>query len=150
MKTLAPVADKLGKFIRLLTPVRDGEVVAAARAMVRTLEGAGADIHDLAESIGASLANGKKFTEADPREIYERGVAAGRHAAGQAQPATYRNTDDGPPWHAIACECAAHPDRLRNQRERDFVADMVRWTTRGGQPTEKQAKWLRSIYGRVR
>jgi hypothetical protein len=34
--------------------------------------------------------------------------------------------------------------------EKDFVADMMRWTTRGGQPTEKQAKWLRSIYVRVR
>lgn len=150
MKPLAPVADKLGKFIRLLKSNRDGEVVAAARAIVRTLEGAGADIHDLAESIGATP-NGKKFTEADAREIYQRGVDAGRRAATQARPVTFRNVDDdGPPWHAIACECAAHRDRLRDQREKDFVADMVRWTTRGGQPTEKQAKWLRSIYVRLR
>jgi hypothetical protein len=151
MKTLAPVADKLGQFIRLLTSNRDGEVVASARAIVRTLEGVGADIHDLAESVGATPANGKKFTEADAREIYERGVAASRRAAEQAQPATFRNVDDndGPPWHAIACECAAHRDRMRDQREKDFVADMVRWT-RGGQPTEKQAKWLRSIYVQVR
>jgi hypothetical protein len=149
MKTLAPVVGKLGKFIRLLTSDRDGEVVAAARAIVRTLEGAGADIHDLAESIGVTPANGKKFTEADAHEIYERGVAAGRRAAEQR--ATFRNVDDdGPPWHAIACECAARAARLRDQKERDFVADMVRWTTRGGQPTEKQAKWLRSIYVRVR
>jgi hypothetical protein len=151
VKTLAPVADKLGKFIRLLTSNRDGEVVAAARAIVRTLEGVGADIHDLAESIGALPANGKKFSEADAREIYERGVDAGRRAAEQARPPTLHNVDDdGPPWHAIACECAAHLDRLCDQREKDFVADMVRWTTRGGEPTEKQANWLRSIYVRVR
>jgi hypothetical protein len=151
MKPLAPVADKLGKFIRLLKSNRDGEVVAAARAIVRTLEGAGADIHDLADRHRRQLPTAKKFTEADAREIYQRGVDAGRRAATQAQPATFRNVDDdGPPWHVIACECAAHPDRLRDQREKDFVADMVRWTTRGGQPTEKQAKWLRSIYVRLR
>jgi hypothetical protein len=151
MKTLAPVADKLGKFRRLLTSDRDGEVVAAARAIVRTLEGAGADIHDLADNIGAMPANGKRFTEADAREIYERGVDAGRRDAEQAQPATFHNVDDDrPPWHAIACECAAHLDRLRDQREKVFVADMVGWTTRGGEPTEKQAKLLRSIYVRVR
>jgi hypothetical protein len=150
MKTLAPVADKVGKFIRLLTSNCDGEVVAAARAIVRTLRAAGADIHDLAESIGATPANGKKFTEEDAREFYERGLAAGRRAAEQARPAAFRKVDDdGPRWHAIACECAARPDRLRDRREKDFVADMVRWTTRGGLPTEKQAKWLRSIYLRV-
>ena len=151
MKTLAPVAHKLGEFTRLLTSKCDGEMVAVACAVVRTLEGVGADIQDLAESIGAAPANGKKFTEADAREIYQRGVDAGRRAAERAQPPTFNNVDDdGLPWHAIACECAAHLERLRDQREKDFVADMVRWTTRGGEPTEKQAKWLRSIYVRVR
>ena len=95
MKTPASVSDRLGKFIRLLTSDRDGEVVAAARAIVRTLEGAGADIHDLAESIGATSANGKKFTETDARDIYERGVAAGRHAAEQEPSTTFHNVEIG-------------------------------------------------------
>jgi hypothetical protein len=38
----------------------------------------------------------------------------------------------------------------RDEKEKDFVADMVRWTVRGGEPTERQAKRLRSIYTRVR
>ena len=151
MKTLAPVADRLGTFIRLLTSsIRDAEV-AAACAIVRTLQDAGDDIHDLAESIGATSANGKKFIQADACELYERGIAAGRPAAEQTQSATFHNVDDdGPPWHAIAYECAAHDDRLRDKREKVFVGDMVRWTTRGGQPTDAQAKWLRSIYVWVR
>ena len=53
-----------------------------------------------------------------------------------------------PSWHEIACECAAHPRSLR-ENERDFVDDMVRWIRARGEPTEKQAKWLRSIYVRV-
>ena len=46
-----PLEQKLGTFIRMLASERDGEVVAAARAIVRTLKGAGADIHVLAERV---------------------------------------------------------------------------------------------------
>jgi hypothetical protein len=37
-----------------------------------------------------------------------------------------------------------------HEREKQFVKDMVRHTVRGGEPTEKQAGWLRKIYARVR
>jgi hypothetical protein len=37
MSTLAPIADKLGKLIRLLSSDKDGEVLAAARAIGRAL-----------------------------------------------------------------------------------------------------------------
>jgi hypothetical protein len=142
MSTLAPIGDKLGKLLRLLSSSHDGEVVAAARAIDRTLKSVGLDVHALADGI----ATDKKFTEADALEIYQKGVDAGRRAAEQRQP-VFRDVD--PSWHAIACECM-HSGRLRDEREKDFVADMVRWTVRGGEPTEKQAKWLRSIYVRVR
>ncbi len=42
-----PLEQKLGTFIRMLASERDGEVVAAARAIVRTLKAAGADILSL-------------------------------------------------------------------------------------------------------
>jgi hypothetical protein len=144
MNALGPIADKLGKFIRLLTSDADGEVVAAARAITRTLATAKLDIHVLADGI----ATDKKFSEADAIEIYQRGVADGRRAAEQQQ--GFHDVECSLSWHAIACECAAHNSRLRDEKEREFVADMVRWTVRGGEPTEKQAKWLRAIYVRVR
>jgi hypothetical protein len=143
MTALAPIADKLGKLLRLLSSNHDGEVIAAARGIERTLKSAGLDIHVLADGVITD----KKFTEADAKEIYQRGVADGRHAAQQQQPAWHDVGD--PSWHAIACECA-HSGRLRDQKEKDFVADMMRWTVHGTEPTEKQAKWLRSIYVRVR
>ena len=118
MNTLAPIADKLSKLVRMLTSDHDGEVVAAARSINRTLESAGLDIHVLAA-------------------VIERG------SAGNAMP-------NAPAWHSVACECAAHPRRLRSEKERAFIADMVVWTKLGGEPTERQAKWLRSIYVRVR
>ena len=147
---LAPIAGRLGKLIRMLSSNQDGDVLNAARAIVRTLDNAGLDVHTLAANIGGG---DKKFSEEDAREIYQRGVADGRQAAEQEQNApVFRNVNlnDEPSWHDIACECAAHSARLRDEREGKFVNDMVRWTVHGGEPTEKQAKWLRSIYERVR
>src|SRR5260370_14696966 len=51
MTALAPIADRLGKFIRLLSSDKDGEVVAAARAIIRTLHSEKLDIHVLADGI---------------------------------------------------------------------------------------------------
>jgi hypothetical protein len=117
MSTLAPIADKLSKLVRMLTSDRDGEVVAAARSINRTLKSAGLDIHVLAAAIE-------------------------RHGASYEM-------HNGPAWHSVACECAAHPEQLRSEKERAFIADMVVWTKLGGEPTERQAHWLRSIYVRT-
>jgi len=54
-----------------------------------------------------------------------------------------------PDWHDIACVCSENPSRLR-PNEFEFVEDMVRRTVHGGEPTEKQAAWLRAIYCWVR
>jgi hypothetical protein len=144
---LAPIADKLRRLARLLSSDRDGEIVAAARALNRTLKSAGLDIHSFADSIGR--ANGK-FTEADALEIYQRGVEDGRHEA--EREGTFRDVNENkqPSWHTIAVECSKHPGRLRNDRERAFVQDMVARTVRGGKLTEKQSDWLRACYARVR
>jgi hypothetical protein len=127
---LAPVADRLGKLLRLLSSDRDGEVIGAARAIVRTLGSAGLDVHALAESLGI---NGKRFSEADAAEIYRRGVEDGKRAA-ENENIGFHSVDE-PTWHEIACECAAHDKCLRDERERQFVGDMVRRTVRGGEPT---------------
>jgi hypothetical protein len=51
MTSLAVVAPRIGQLIRLLGSNQDGEVVAAARALGRTLAGAGEDFHSLADAI---------------------------------------------------------------------------------------------------
>jgi hypothetical protein len=119
MTTLAPIADRLGKLLRLLTSTHDGEVIAAARGIVRVLSNAGLDIHTLAKAVESNGVNNREAAHASL-----------------------------PSWHDIACECEANQDKL-SERERTFVSDMVRWTVLGGEPTEKQQKWLRSIYVRV-
>jgi hypothetical protein len=56
MTSLAVVAPRVGQLIRLLGSDRDGEVVAAARALGRTLAGAGQDFHDLAACVESPAA----------------------------------------------------------------------------------------------
>jgi hypothetical protein len=48
---LAVVAPRIGQLIRLLGSDQDGEVLAAARALGRTLTSVGADFHTLADTI---------------------------------------------------------------------------------------------------
>jgi hypothetical protein len=117
MSALAPIADKLSKLVRMLTSNHDGEVIAAARSIDRTLKSTGLDIHVLAATIErGGTGNGKR---------------------------------NSPTWHSVASACAPHPERLRSEKERAFIADMVVWTKLGGEPTERQAQWLRSINVRV-
>jgi hypothetical protein len=110
---LAPIADKLKRFIRLLSSDSDGEVVAAARALNRTLKGAKLDIHMLADSIQA---NGKEYTEAQLLKAREIGIGEGRRLEREEQGApVFRNInlDDEPTWHEIAVECARSIARAR-------------------------------------
>jgi hypothetical protein len=54
MSALAVVAPRIGQLIRMLGSDQDGEVVAAARALGRTLAGAGEDFHSLADAVESS------------------------------------------------------------------------------------------------
>jgi hypothetical protein len=138
--------QKLGTFIRLLASEQDGEALAAARAIVRTLKSTGHDIHVLAERV--ENANGGKLSEAEMRKLYDAGYRDGVRAV-ESKNVGFHSVDE-PTWHEIARECAAHESRLRDERERQFIHDMVRRTVHGGEPTEKQAHWLRAIYARAR
>jgi hypothetical protein len=121
--SIDPVADKLGKLLKMLSSPRDGEVIAAARAILRTLEGAGADIHELAHRVESG-----KLSEADMQRIYDAAYADGQHE--------------------MAINCRDQDDGRLTPRERDFVNDMLRWTVHR-KPSEKQGKWLHLLYVRL-
>ena len=149
VNALAPIAGKLGKLIRLLSSDKDGEVLATVHAINRTLHGENLDIHALAD--GLTGANGHpgselKYTEEDMQTAYLSGRDDGRREA--ERNGGFYSVDE-PTWHEIACECRVHINRLRD-REREFVEDMVCRTVHGGKLTERQAKWLRDIWSRVR
>jgi hypothetical protein len=115
-------------------------VLAATRAIRRTLDSAGSDIHELAERI-----KGGKLSEAEMRKIYEAGREAERDAA--AAKAGFSDVE-GPSYYEMARYCAEHDNGRLAPRERGFINDMVRWCVRR-EPTEKQGKWLRVLYVRL-
>jgi hypothetical protein len=118
-------SDKLGKLIRMLSSDKDGEVLAAALAIKRTLAAEGSDIHALADALCRRQLQRKE----EPR-----------------RPPPPPPREDR--WHDMACECQAHSERL-SQREQNFIGDMVGWTA-FREPTQKQQAWLLSIHTRVR
>ena len=125
---MTPAAsDKLAKLVRLLSSDKDGEVLAAASAIKRTLAAEGSDIHALADTLCRQ--------QPQPRVL-----------STSAQEPRRPGHEDGNDWHSIACECQAHG---LSQREQNFVADMVAWTA-CATPTDKQQAWLLSIHRRVK
>jgi hypothetical protein len=137
---LTPIAPKLANLIRRLASDKDGEVVATAHAMVRTLQGIGADIHDVADRIGHS--NGA-LNEAEMQEIYNAGVKAGikqqqRAVQNVASPVF-------PSARDMALFCYQRIDRLTSDRERDFITNMASGT-RTRPLSAKQQGHLEKIY----
>jgi hypothetical protein len=145
MSSLAPISDRLGKLIRMLSSDRDGEVLAAAKALNRTLQSAGADLHVLA----AVIEKPTKLSPAEMRQIYDAGFKDGLRKAENAQhgPADFRNIDGSPCWNEIALWCQQRNEKL-NEKERKFIDDMAGLTV-WREPTEKQAQWLKSIFYRL-
>jgi hypothetical protein len=139
--SIEPVAEKLEKLLKMLSSPRDGEVVAAAQAIMRTLKGVGADIHELAACV-----KGGKLSQADMQRIYDAAFQDGRRAAEKDKPTEFHDVE--PNWNEIAINCRDQDDGWLTERERKFVEDMVRWTAYR-KPSEKQAKWLHSIYVRL-
>jgi hypothetical protein len=143
MNAIAPIADKLGKLIRLLSSDRDGEVLGAAYAIKRALKTAGLDVHALAQQIEKPA-----FNEADAKKLYDAGYQSGY----QATAATQSNNDvtfhdiSSPlaTWHETARWCQQRNEQLRS-REREFV-DQMCGETLWRAPTDKQGRWLKSIY----
>ena len=127
--------ERLEKLIKLLTSDKDGEIVAAARAIHRTLKGAGSDIHELA----SRLKDGG-LSEAEMRKVYE----AGRQAEKDAAAADVKFTDvEEPASHVeMAKFCVEHDGGHLTSWERNFAEEMIHWRC----PSEKQLVILRRIY----
>jgi hypothetical protein len=132
--------EKIQKLLRLLSSPNDGEVVAAARAILRTLAQESADIHELAERV-----EGRKLSQAEMQRIYDAAYRDGKDAA--AVNAGFSNVGV-PSFYAMAFEIKHKADGRLSPKEQGFVDDMVRWCARR-EPSEKQAQWLHAIYCRI-
>lgn len=128
MAVLAPVAPKIAKLIPRLATNHDGEVVATVRAIERTLKSAGFDFHTLAHAL-----------EEEPQE---KVVVVYRDRP--------KNATDPDTWAEVAKWCRENDRERLSPKEREFVRDMAARLVCDGEPTEKQAAWLRAIYAKLR
>jgi hypothetical protein len=146
-KVLAAMIDTktnemLEKLLKVaLSSDKDGEVIAAANAIRRTLAGAGSDIHELAARV-----KGGKIPESEMKRVYDAGYQEGKDSAATAH--GFSNTE-GPSWLEMAEYCANNDRGRLTPKESGFVDDMVGWCARR-EPSEKQGKWLHSIYVKLR
>ena len=123
MSALAPILPSLSKLIPMLATDRDGELVAAVRAIRRTLKSAGLDLQHVVEALEKPeriivVYGGSEPESGSPRDILR--------------------------W--LRDEGGA----FLSGREIEFVQSLATWIAVGRQPTEKQSAWLHAIYLRAR
>jgi hypothetical protein len=146
-----PVAKRIATLFRILSSDYAGEVLSAVAAMKRLFASEGLAFHDIATVI--ENCNGEieelKYSDSDAEIIFARGVEKGRaeQARVQAEPPEFYDADGRPRWNAIALFCQKNHQRLR-PAEQGFVDDMA-GNTLWREPSEKQARWLLSIFLRL-
>ena len=144
MTDLGSIAGKLANFIRLLASDKDGEVVAAARALNRVLLGIGADFHDLAERIEKPSG---EISQAEMEKIYNAGIEEGQRREKQARAVARYNgsTANFPSPSDMAMFCFRNQANLRSDWEIEFVQNMASWT-RTRPLSQKQQAHLEKIF----
>jgi len=141
------VVQKIVAMIRHIAS-RTNEAVTAAQLLPKVLQSA--DAHTIT-TIADRIAQPNGLSKADMKKIYDAGVTAGRTATKkELNGRVFQSVDEEPSWFEIASLCKANPQVLHSDNEKTFVSDMCRRLVHGGEPTEKQANWLRKIYARVR
>jgi hypothetical protein len=138
--------SKLGDLVRRLSSDSDGEIIATVYAMRRTLGSAGADFHGLAEHI--ETANGKHVSEEQIRraawaDAYAQAVQDLENR--QHGVDDFVGTDGKPTWEAVALFLQRNKHRL-DPRHHEFIDDMAARTAWGHEPTERQHKYLHSLF----
>ena len=132
-----PIADRLSKIIGRLASDHDGEIIAAAGAIRRTLQSAGHDLNDLAAHVGAPPQTLVVYRDRPS----ERPNSTWRSAARQVNPILRHK------------ESVARCQRLDAGRlsawERDFLASVTLQLNQHRDLTSKQASVLTGIVAKL-
>ena len=132
MGDLSPAASNLAKLLLMLSTDYDGDVVATARAIGRTLQSAGLDWHALAAAITPVLDPEPQPVERKPYERVD----------------DYWDGSDPCGWLAMARWCRDADCGRLTPKEQRFIWDMASplRSRHGRKPSSKQYDLIRSIY----
>jgi hypothetical protein len=138
-------AKRIADLVRRLSSPHDGEVVATMRALQRVLEANGLDIHAIADPLEA--VNGKHIPEEQLQKVWDTAFAAGVQATENRQHGVddFIGTDGKPTWQAVALFLQRNKHRL-NPRVHEFVDKMAAQTVWDEEPSERQHKFLHSLF----
>jgi hypothetical protein len=144
------LSKRIGTLIRLMGSNFEGEATNAATKLQQLLAAKGLfnDIAILIENCDGQIEE-RKYSDAEAEVIFARGVKKGRaeQIRMQETPSEFYDADGRPRWNAIALFCQKNHQRLRSV-EQGFVDDMA-GSTLWREPSEKQGKWLLSIFLRL-
>jgi hypothetical protein len=138
-------AKKIADLVRRLSSPHDGEVIATVHALRRTLEANGLDIHAIADPLVA--ANGKHIPEEKLQQVWDAACAWTIQQMENRQHGVddFIGTDGKPTWEAVALFLQRNKSRL-NPRVHEFIDKMAAQTVWGEEPTERQHKFLHSLF----
>src|SRR5215813_5659896 len=137
--------EKVASLVRLLASDKDGEIIAAARALKRTLESAGTDMNGLAHGI-ENLGKNAEVSKDQMKKIWD---AAVQHTENRLHGGDdFRSTDGKPTWEAVALYCQRNINRL-DTRHHEFINKVAAQTVYDQEPTERMHKYLFSLFLRL-
>lgn len=153
--TEKPFESRIADLVRMLGSDFEGEIVATQRALKRLLASRDVTFTDLGDAI-EKLATGG-LEQAEMERVFNAGRAQGieetRREQAEAKAAFGLKSDGSHDWEAIALHCQREKSRIE-AKHHQFVDDMASRLAWGCEPSEKQAKYLISIFrqlgGRVK
>src|SRR6516225_9758001 len=109
--------ERIASIVRLFASDKDGDIIAAAHALRRTLESAGTDINGLAHGI-ENLGKSAEVSKERMKQIWD---AAVQHTENRLHGADdFIDSSGKPTWQSVALYCQRNIDRLA-PKHHDFI-----------------------------
>jgi hypothetical protein len=142
--------ERIASLVRMLGTEHDGETLNTVSVLKRTLASRNLTFTDLGDGI-EKLATGG-LTQGEMERIrdsaYAKGVADAKRESTGARAVFGLRPDGSQDWEEIALHCQQEKSRLE-AKHHQFVDDMASRLTWGQEPSEKQGKYLLSLFRRV-
>jgi hypothetical protein len=142
--------NRIADLVRRFGTDFEGEVIAAWNALKRLLASRNVTFTDLGDAIERLATGG--LEEAEMKRVfdagYEKGVEDTKRKFAVEKAVFGQRPDGSTDWEAIALHCQREKGRIRPESH-EFVDDMASRMTWGREPSEKQAKYLLSIFRQI-
>ena len=142
--------QRLADLIRHLGAEHDGEVLNTVGALRKALASRNLTFTDLGDGL-EKLATGDLTQGAMQRihdAAYAKGLADAERKSTEGQAVYGLRPDGSHDWEEIALHCQQQKQRLE-AKHHQFVDDMASRLTWGREPSEKQGKYLLSLFRQI-